>query len=82
MSQLVTALPAGIIAMVLVGGTALMPTPAAAAPMSDADKAAVKQATAACRAQVKEQAHFEEMSWYARHKLVKNCVKETLAKPH
>ena len=29
--------------------------------------------------QVKEQAHFEEMSLYARHKLVKKCVKDTLA---
>ena len=46
--------------------------------MSDADKAALKQATATCRAQVKEQARFEEMSWYARHKLVKKCVNETL----
>ena len=50
--------------------------------MSDADKAALKQATATCRAQVKEQARFEEMSWYARHELVKKCVNETLAKPH
>ena len=50
--------------------------------MSDADKAALKQATATCRAQVKEQARFEEMSWHARHKLVKKCVNETLAKPH
>jgi len=48
--------------------------------MSDADKAALKQATATCRAQVKEQARFEEMSWYARHKLVKKCINETLTK--
>jgi len=80
MSQFITALSAGIIATVLGCGTALLPTPAAAAP--DADKAAVKQATATCKAQVKEQAHFAEMSLYARHKLVKECVKETLAKPH
>jgi hypothetical protein len=59
-----------------------MPTPAGVAPMSDADKADVKQATAKCRAQVKEQARFEESSLYTRHKLVKKCVNETLAKPH
>lgn len=81
MSRFVPALPAGIIAMVLVGGIALMRTPAAAA-MSAADKAATKQAAATCRAQVKEQAHYQEMSWYARHKAVKNCVKETLANQH
>jgi hypothetical protein len=46
---------------------------------ADADKAAAKDATAKCRAQVKEQARFEEMSLYARHKLVKKCVKDTLA---
>ncbi|MGD0333727.1 MAG: hypothetical protein ABSA90_10780 [Xanthobacteraceae bacterium] len=82
MPQVVTAFYVGIAATVLVCSNALMPTPARAAPMSDADKAALKQATAACRAQVKEQARFEEMSWYARHKLVKKCVNETLAKPH
>jgi hypothetical protein len=80
MSQLVTAFYVGIVATVLVCSNALMPTPAGAAPMSDADKAALKQATATCRAQVKEQARFEEMSWYARHELVKKCVNETLAK--
>jgi len=77
MSQSVTTLSAGAIATVLVCGTAFMPTPAAATP--GADKAALKQATATCKAQVKEQAHFEEMSLYARHKLVKKCVKDTLA---
>jgi hypothetical protein len=80
MSQLITAFCVGIVATVLVCGNALMPTPAGAAPMPGADKVALKQATATCRAQVKEQARFEEMSWYARHKLVKECVSETLAK--
>ena len=78
MSRLVTAFCVGIVATVLVCSNALMSTPAGAAPMSDVDKAALKQATATCRAQVKEQARFEEMSWYARHKLVKKCIKETL----
>ena len=80
MSQLVTAFYVGIVATVLVCSNALMQMPAAAAPMADADKAALKQATAKCRAQVKEQARFEEVSWYARHKLVKKCINETLAK--
>ncbi len=81
MPQFVTAFCVGIVATVLVCSNALMPAPARAAPMSDADKAALKQATAVCRAQVKDQARFEEMSWYARHKLVKKCVNEALAKP-
>jgi curli biogenesis system outer membrane secretion channel CsgG len=77
MSQFVTTLSAGAIATILVCGTAFMATPAAATP--GPDKAALKQATATCKTQVKEQAHFEEMSLYARHKLVKKCVKDTLA---
>ena len=81
MSQFVTALSAGVIAAVVLCGTAFMAAPAAATP--DADKAALKQAMATCKAQVKEQvkeqAHFEEMSLYGRHKLVKKCVKDTLA---
>jgi len=78
MSQFSTAFCVGIVATVLICSNALMATAAAAAPMSDADKAALKQASATCRAQVKEQARFEKMSWYARHKLVKKCVNETL----
>jgi len=77
MSQFVTALSAGVIATVVLCGTAFVATPAAATP--DADKAALKQAMATCKAQVKEQAQFQEMSLYARHKLVKKCVKDTLA---
>ncbi len=42
-------------------------------------QAALKQATGICKARVKEQAQFQEMSWYAKHKAVKNCIKETLA---
>ncbi len=80
MSQFIAALSAGILATVLGCGTAFLPTTAAAAP--DADKAVVRQVTASCKAQVKEQAHYEELAWHARHKLVKECVKETLAKPH
>jgi hypothetical protein len=45
-----------------------------------ADQAAVKQATATCRAEVKEHAKYNEMSLWAQHKAVKKCVGETLAK--
>jgi hypothetical protein len=44
------------------------------------DKAAIQQATHNCRAEVKEHAKYYEMSWYARHKAVKKCIKEALAK--
>jgi stress-induced morphogen len=79
MSRWITALSAGFLAAVLLSGSAFVAAPATAAATSDADKAAAKDATAKCRAQVKEKAHFEEMSLYARHKLVKKCVKDMLA---
>jgi stress-induced morphogen len=72
MSRSVILLSAAVLAAFLI-------TPAAAAPMSDADKAVMKDATSKCKAQIKEQAHFEEMSLYARHKAVKKCVKDMLA---
>ncbi len=79
MSQFVNALSAGIVGVTLVVVGASVSTPAAAAPMSDADKAAMKKANDTCKAQVKEEAHFHEMSWWARHKAVKKCVKDMLA---
>jgi hypothetical protein len=66
------------LATVIACGFLLGPTFAKAADQSD--KAAIKQATATCRAEVKERAKYHEMSWYAQHKAVKNCVKEALAK--
>jgi hypothetical protein len=48
----------------------------AQAAMSDADKAALKDYTTTCRAEVKEQAKYQEMSWYAQHKAVKNCIQD------
>ena len=78
MSQFVTAFCAGVVAAVIVSHVVLIPTRAEAAPMSDADKVATKQAAATCRVQVKEQARFEEISLYARHKLAKKCINETL----
>jgi hypothetical protein len=41
-----------------------------------ADKTALQKATADCRAQVKEQAKYKEMSMYARHKAVKQCAQQ------
>jgi stress-induced morphogen len=79
MSQFVNALSAGIVGVTLVVGAASVSRPAAAAPMSDADKAAMKKANDSCKAQVKEEAHFHEMSWWARHKAVKKCVNDMLA---
>jgi len=64
-------------AIMLLAGSLMSATAMAAA--SDADKAAQKKAAADCRAQVKEQAHYQEMSWVKRHKLVKDCVKDALA---
>jgi len=49
------------------------------APAAASDKAAVQDATAKCKAQVKEQAKFQEMSLMAKHKAVKKCVSDILA---
>lgn len=78
MSQSATAFRAGVIATIILSNATFLPTAVTAAPMSDADKAASKQATATCKAEVKEKARFQEMSWYERHKLVKKCVDEAL----
>jgi hypothetical protein len=67
-----------ILATVIACGLLLGPTFANA--QENADKAAVKQATATCRAEVKEHAKYNEMSLWAQHKAVKKCVTEALAK--
>ena len=66
-----TALIAGIIATVLVSGIA-MSIPAAAENLSDADRNALKTATAAC----KEEAKGMKFSWHWLKRLtyVKNCI--------
>ena len=46
------------------------------------DAEAMKKATADCKAEVKEKAKYQEISWLARHKMVKKCVQETLANHH
>jgi hypothetical protein len=66
---------ATVIACVLILG----PTFAIAA-ADQPDREAMKQATATCRAEVKEHAKYNEMSLWAQHKAVKKCIKEALAK--
>ena len=70
MHHFTTTLCAGIMATVVVGGTAFAPTPAEAATTSGADAAALKEATAACKAEAKE----KKISWPASRKFVSNCV--------
>jgi len=72
MHHFATALSAVIIATVLVGGT--WPTPAEAATTSSTDKAALKEATAACKAEAKE----NKIRWPASRKYVSNCVAKTV----
>jgi hypothetical protein len=73
MSRFVTALFAGVVATALVGGAAFMPTPVEAAKMSAADKAALKQKTAECKKQAKNQ----KLGWLKSRKFVKRCVAKT-----
>ena len=70
MHHFTTTLCAGIMATVVVGGTAFAPTPAEAATTSGADTAALKEATATCKAEAKE----KNISWPASRKFVSNCV--------
>jgi hypothetical protein len=72
MYRFATTLCAGIIATALVGGIAFTPTAAEAA--TSADKAALKEATAACKAEAKE----KKISWPASRKYVSNCVAKTV----
>ena len=70
MSRFAAALSTCIIAMVLAIGTALMPSPAAAARVSKADEVALKQAIVACKAEAKG----KKMGWLAGRNYVNNCV--------
>lgn len=56
------------------GGAALMATPAEAAPVSKADKTALKQAIVACKAEAKG----KKVKWLSRRKYVNQCVTEAL----
>jgi hypothetical protein len=66
------------LAAFIAAGLLLGPTIVKAA--DQPDKATVKQATARCRAEVKEHAKYHEMSLWAQHKAVKKCVADALAK--
>jgi hypothetical protein len=65
---------AGIIATVLFGGIAFTPTAAEAATTSSADKVALKEATAACKAEAKE----KNIKWPASRKYVSDCVAKAI----
>jgi hypothetical protein len=75
MFRFANALSAGAVTVAAVIAVCTSASVAQAA-MSDADKAALKDYTATCRAEVKEQAKYQEMSWYAQHKAVKNCIQD------
>ena len=71
MHHFATALCACIMATVVVGGTALTPTPAEAAKTPTAEAVALKEATAACKAEAKEK---KINSWLAGRRFVSDCV--------
>ena len=72
MRHFAMALCAGII---IVGGTALTPAPAEAAKTPNAEAVALKEATAKCKAEAKEQ---KINSWRAGRSFVNNCVAKTV----
>ena len=77
MSRFATALFTCLTAAALAGGPALMSTtataaPGKAAPVSKADKAALRTAIVTCKARAKG----EKVKWLARRKYVNNCVTE------
>ena len=74
MNHCATALYVGIVISALVGGVACTPTPAKAATTSSADKAALKDATAACKAEAKE----KKIRWPASRKYVSDCVSKAV----
>ena len=74
MHHFATALCAGIVGTLVVGGTALTPTPAKAAKPPSAEAVALKEATTACKSEAKE----KKISWPASRKFVSNCVTKTV----
>jgi hypothetical protein len=74
MQHFAIALCAGVVATVAVGGTALTPTPAEAARTPSAEAVALKEATAACKAEAKE----KKIRWPASRKFVSDCVAKTV----
>jgi hypothetical protein len=70
MHHFATALYAGVTATVLIGGAVLTSTPVEAARTSNVEKVALKETTAACKAEAKE----KKISWPASRKFVNDCV--------
>ena len=70
MHRFAAVIAAGFLGTVVVFSNAFMPIPANAARMSSADKAAIKEATLACKADAKER----KIRWPASRKFVSNCV--------
>jgi hypothetical protein len=62
------------IAVLFVSVAAVMPWPAEAASPSKADKAALKRAIVACKAEAKG----KKIRWLSRRKYVNNCVTEAM----
>ena len=76
MYHFVPTLIAGIIATVLVSGSAFVPTPAEAAKkMSNAKRAVLERATAACKGEAKGRKFA--WHWLKRRKYVQNCIIRT-----
>jgi hypothetical protein len=74
MQHFAIALCAGVVATVAVGGIALTSTPAEAARTPSAEAVALKEATAACKAEAKE----KKIRWPASRKFVSDCVAKTV----
>jgi hypothetical protein len=70
MHHFVIALCAGVVATAVVGVTAVAPTPAEAAKIPSPEAVALKETTAACRAEAKE----KKIRWPASRKFVSDCV--------
>jgi hypothetical protein len=74
MHHFATALCAGLMATVVVGGIALTPTPAEAAKTPSAEAIALKQAIVACKAEAKG----KKIRWPASRKFVSTCLSNAL----
>jgi hypothetical protein len=74
MHHCATALYAGLIATVVLGGIAFMPSPAEAARTPSAEAVALKETTTACMAEVKK----KKIRWPASRKFVSDCVVKTV----
>jgi len=74
MSQFARSLFTGFITATIVSAAALMTTHAYAATLSKADRAALKEATASCKAEAKG----KKIHWPASRTYVRNCVTEAL----